>query len=244
MPPPRSPAVAAPAANRFLAGLPAATRRRLRRGLRKVQLPFGKVLYEPGGALRHVYFPNDSVVSMVMVLPDAKAHGGLEVGLVGLEGVVGFPLVLSAARSPLRAVVQGAGSAMRMSAARLEAEFERDRQLRRRLERCAYVAMVTAMQIVACNRGHRLEARLARWLLMVRDRLLRDEFVMTQEFLARMLGVRRAGVNEAAGALQRRQLIHYRRGIIRIVQPAALRAAACSCYGSIRRLEEDSFQGL
>ena len=225
--------------SQLLAALPPRTYRRLQSGLRKIQLPLGKVLLESGQQRRYVYFPNDCLISVVAVLKDAKPHRGLEVGLVGREGVFGFPLAPGHAKSPLRALVQAAGSAMRVSAERLTREIERDPLLRHRLERCAYVSTVTAMQIVACNRSHRLEARLARWLMMVRDRLATDEFRMTQEFLGRMLGVRRAGVNEAAGALQRRQLIHYRRGNIRIVQPARLRDAACSCYETIRALEEN-----
>jgi CRP-like cAMP-binding protein len=232
------PAAGPPARNLLLAALPAKTNLRLRDGLLKIPMPFGKVLHEPGRAPRYVYFPIDCMISVIVVLKDGKRHGGLEVGLVGPEGMVGFPLAPLGGKSPLRAMVQGAGSAMRMSAERLAIEIEQDQALRGGLERRAYVSTVTAMQIAACNRAHSLEARLARWLLMVRDRMAMDEFRMTQAFLAQMLGVRRAGVNEAAGALQGRQLIHCRRGTIRIVQPAALRKAACSCYEVIRELEK------
>ena len=153
--------------------------------------------------------------------------------------MVGIPVALGQAESPVRALVQGEGSAMRMSTARFIQEIRRDGELRRQIDRCTYVAMTTAMQIAACNNRHVLAARLARWLLMVRDRLGRDEFRMTQEFLSVMLGVRRAGVTEAAGALQRRRLIRYSRGKVMILEPEALRAAACACYNVIRKLERD-----
>ena len=163
--------------------------------------------------------------------------GELEVGLVGNEGMVGIPLALGQPASPVRALVQGEGKALRMRASRFTRELKRDGDLRDEIDRCAYVAMTTAMQIAACNNKHVLVARLARWLLMVRDRLGRDDFRMTQEFLAVMLGVRRAGVTDAAGALQRRKLIRYVRGRVEILQPEGLRAVACTCYGVIRTLE-------
>lgn len=190
-------------------------------------------MQEPGTAPRDVYFPNDCLISLLVDTGGSQ----LEVGLVGKEGLLGIPLALRQATSPLRALVQGGGSAMRMSAARFSKELARNGDLRREIDRCIYVAMTTAMQIAACNSRHVLAARLARWLLMVRDRLGRDEFRMTQEFLAVMLGVRRAGVTDAAGALQRRGLIEYSRGIVKLLKPIRLRAAACSCYGVIRKLE-------
>jgi CRP-like cAMP-binding protein len=235
---PSSSAASPPARNLLLAALSPKAYRRMLGAMREVEVPFGKVLYQPGGATRYVYFPNDSLVSLLVVLEGKKDGAGLEVGLVGREGMVGFPLALGVPKSPVRALVQGEGSAMRMTSAQLVKELGRNRPLKRQLERCGYVSMVTAMQIAACNKAHRLEARLARWLLMVRDRLSSTEFRLTQHFLAQMLGVRRAGVNEAASALQRRGLIQYRRGRIMLVNPAGLRAASCSCYGVIRQLED------
>lgn len=164
----------------------------------------------------------------------------LEVGLIGKESMVGIPLALGQTASPVRALVQGSGSAMRMSTRRFARELARNGELKRGIDRSAYLAMTTAMQIAACNNKHLLAARLARWLLMVRDRLGRDEFRMTQEFLAVMLGVRRAGVTAAAVALQGRKLIGYSRGNVRILDPTGLRAAACPCYAVIRRLEKGS----
>lgn len=220
--------------NLLLASLAPKRYRQLERGLEKVELTFGQVLHRPGRAPSHVYFPLNCLVSLL-----AGADGGeLEVGLVGREGMVGIPLALGQAESPVRALVQGEGSALRMRAARFLQEVKRDRDLKKHIDRCTYVAMTTAMQIAACNNRHLLAARLARWLLMVRDRLARDEFRITHELLAVMLGVRRAGVTDAAGALQRRGLIRYVRGKIEILQPDALQGAACACYEVIRKLEQ------
>ena len=219
--------------NELLAALTGARYRALASGLENVELRFGEILYRPGGTPRHVYFPNDSLISLL-----AAAGGSeLEVGLVGREGMVGTALALGQAVSPVRALVQGGGSAMRMSAGRFVRELGRGGELVRQVHRSIHVSMSTAMQIAACNNKHLLAPRLARWLLMVRDRLGRDDFRMTQEFLAVMLGVRRSGVTGAAGALQRRGLIGYSRGQVRILDPAGLRAAACACYPLIRRIE-------
>jgi len=174
---------------------------------------------------------------MVSLLAVADRKSGLEVGVVGREGMVGIPLALGVSTSPVRALVQGAGSAMRMSSARFGRELRHNRPLQRELDRCAYVAMATAMQIAVCNKEHLIESRLARWLLMTRDRVASDEFRFTQEYIALMLGVRRAGVNSAASALQRRKLIRYSRGTVQILDRAGLRAACCSCYEVIRKLE-------
>lgn len=151
--------------------------------------------------------------------------------------MIGTPLAVGRPTFPVRALVQGGGSAMRMSAKRFVGELKKNGGLRKEVDRSIYVSMVTAMQIVACNKSHSLAPRLARWLLMTRDRVGSDEFALTQEFLANMLGVRRAGVTEAAGALQDRGLIRYRRGRIRILRKEELRAASCQCYEVIRKLE-------
>ena len=236
--PNRSPGIAfsshPQSANQLLAALPAATYRRLQSGLERVELRFGDVLYEPGDSARHIYFPNDSLLSLLVAVDGQEA---LEVGMVGREGMVGLSLAVGRQVSPVQVLVQGGGSAMRMRGARFMSELRRNGELKRQLDRCLYAGMMTAMQIAACNRFHRVGERLARWLLMVRDRLGRDEFPLTQHFLARMLGVRRAGVNEAAGELQRRGLIVYRRGRIGILDLAGVRAASCSCYDVIRKLE-------
>jgi CRP-like cAMP-binding protein len=200
-------------------------------------MEFGKVLYQPGDPTGHVYFPNDCLVSLLVAV---EGNGALEVGMVGKEGMVGIPLALGKSTSPVRVLVQGGGTAMRMSGERFAAELKKNGGLKRELDRCIYVAMMTAMQIAACNKSHLLAERLARWLLMVRDRVGHDEFFLTQEFLARMLGVRRAGVTEAASDLQRRKLISYRRGKVKILELEGLRTASCRCYEVIRELEKGS----
>jgi CRP-like cAMP-binding protein len=229
------PRVAQPqVANRILAALPAAALRRISRRLKPVRLVFGKVLYDRGDPIRHVYFLNEGMVSLIAVVDGGP---GIEVGLIGREGMVGLPLAFGASKSPVRALVQGEGTALRMSAAHFAEEMERTRALRRALDGVSHVVMTTAMQIAVCNKVHRLEARFARWLLMVRDRVSSNDFRLTHGFLAQMLGVRRAGVSEAASALQRRQLIYYRRGRLSIVNPVGLRGASCVCYAAIRAAE-------
>ena len=226
-------ALNSPPTNRILAALPPKAQRRVLSALARVELPLGRVLYQSGTTSRQVYFPNDCVVSLVAV---ADRGGGLEVGLVGAEGMIGIPLALGVSTSPVTAMVQGAGSALCMSAARFGRELKRNPPLRRELDRCAYVAMATAMQVAVCNKEHLLQARLARWLLMTRDRVGSDEFRFTQQFIALMLGVRRTGVTVAAGELQRRNLIRYSRGRVQILDGKRLRAASCSCYDVIRKL--------
>jgi CRP-like cAMP-binding protein len=221
-------------ANHVLAALPPAAYRRISSALEQVNLEFGTVLNDPGDALRHVYFPLDSLISLLAGVDDDDR---LEVGLVGRESLSGMGLALGNPTSPVRELVQGSGLALRMPAKRFVEELERTPKMRRLVDRCIFVAMTTAMQIAACNKSHHLEARLARWLLMVRDRLGRDEFLLTQDFLARMLGVRRAGVTEAAGGLQRRKLIDYNRGKVKLLDAEGLRPVACSCYALIRKLE-------
>jgi CRP-like cAMP-binding protein len=204
------------------------------RSLEEIPMEFGRVICEPGDPISHVHFPLDCLISLLAAVDDGDA---LEVGLVGREGLAGMPLALGNPTSPVRELVQGAGRALRMPARRFVEELERAPGLRRLVDRCVFVAMSTAMQIAACNKAHHLEARLARWLLMVRDRLGSNDSQLTQEFLARMLGVRRAGVTEAASVLQERGLIEYARGRIKILDAEALGAAACSCYAVIRELE-------
>ena len=214
-------------ANSVLAALPRKAYLALLPGLVPVALVFGDVLYEPGEVIRDVYFPGRSVVSLLTVV---EGHPPLEVGLVGREGMVGIPLALGIGVSPVRAVVQGAGSALQMSAARFRKAFEAGLPLQRALHRYIHALMTQITQTAACNRFHMVDERLARWLLMTRDRLCSGEFHLTHEFLSHMLGVRRVGVTEAACGLQQRGLIDYSRGNIRILDDAGLEAASCSCY--------------
>jgi len=221
----------APVANNMLAALPRKQYQRLRTGLESVALTFGEVLHEPGKRIRHVYFPNDSLVSLLTVV---EGHLALEVGMVGHEGMVGVPLSLGTDVSPVRALVQGAGAAMRMKSARFSEEIRRSPQLRQEVSRYTRALMAQITQTAACNRFHVVEARLARWLLMTRDRVGSDEFRLTHEFLGHMLGVRRVGVTTAARTLQKRKLIAYARGKIKILDRRRLEGAACSCYELVR----------
>jgi CRP-like cAMP-binding protein len=216
-----------PAANRVLASIPAANYQRMKAHLQAVTLKFGHILYEPTETIRHVYFPLDCLISL---LTSVDKRRNLEVGMVGNEGMAGMPLVLGVGTSGVRALVQGGGSALRMSASRFRLEFARNMPLQQALLRYTHALMAQISQTAACNRFHGAEARLARWLLMTRDRVGSDDFPLTHVFLAHMLGLRREGVTEAASALKRRRLINYSRGKIQILDTKALAASSCSCY--------------
>jgi CRP-like cAMP-binding protein len=214
-------------ANRLIESLPVSDRRRLLGDCETVELAFADVLYTPGQPLRHIYFPTGSFISLIMPVDDSTA---LEVGLVGNEGMFGTPLALGVALSPMRAVVQGAGSALKMDAAAFGRELDRSAALRQRIDRYIFVQLSQLAQTAACTRFHVVEARLARWLLMTQDRAQSNTFHVTQEFLAFMLGVRRVGVTKAASSLQNRQLIQYSRGNIAVLDRRGLKAASCGCY--------------
>jgi CRP-like cAMP-binding protein len=221
----------APIANSLLAALPRKCYQQLLQGLVPVELAFGEVLYEPGKPIRDVYFPSQSLVSLLTLV---EGHLALEVGLVGREGMVGVPLALGIDASPVRALVQGGGPALRMTAARFRKELGDNPPLQRELYRYVHALMAQISQTAGCNRFHVVQSRLARWLLMTRDRVCSGKFRMTHQFLSHMLGVRRVGVTEAASALQRRRLIEYTRGNIRILDNRGLEAAACACYEGIK----------
>jgi CRP-like cAMP-binding protein len=220
----------------MLAALPRKEYQGLLSGLESVALRFGEVLYEPGERIRYVYFPGDSLVSLLTLVDGQSA---LEVGMVGREGMVGVPLSLGADVSPVRALVQGAGAAMRMKAARFSEAIRKSSQLQQEVNRYTGVLMAQITQTAACNRFHVVEARLARWLLMTRDRVRSDEFPLTHEFLGHMLGVRRVGVTKAARALQGRKLIRYSRGKIQILNRQGLKASACSCYEVVKDMYDN-----
>lgn len=221
-----------PLGNRLLAALPLADRERLRAQLDWVSLAFGQVLMEPGDSIKHVYFPNDSLVSLLTLV---DRHHALEVGMVGQEGMVGAALGLGVNITPVRALVQGAGTALRMRASNFRKELRQCAALQRGLHFYIHALMRQVAQTAACNRFHAVDARLARWLLMTRDRIGSDDFPLTQEFLGHMLGVRRAGVTEAAQGLKQRKLVEYSRGFISIIDGPGLESAACSCYLPIGR---------
>ena len=213
--------------NTVLASLSQKEFARLRVALKPVSLKFGEVLYEPGKAIRHVYFPIDCLVSLLTAVDKRRS---LEVGMVGHEGMAGMPFILGMGVSGVRALVQGGGRALRMEAGRFRAEFDCNSALQEALYRYMYALMAQISQTAACNRFHEAEPRLARWLLMTRDRVMSDEFPLTHEFLAHMLGMRREGVTEAASAFKRRKLIRYQRGKIQILDLKGLKAASCVCY--------------
>ena len=192
-----------------------------------VELTLGEVLCESGAVVRHAYFPVDAFISL---LTRTEEHPSLEVGMVGREGLFGAVLALGVTTSPLQALVQGSGSAWRISAAALRSELTRSAALRRTVLRYVFVVMEQMASSAACLRFHLIGPRLARWLLMSEDRAHDARFRVTHEFLASMLGVRRVGVTVAAGDLQRRGLIHYHRGEMQVLDRSGLEAAACPCY--------------
>jgi len=221
--------------NLVLAALPRKIHQRMLSGLEAVPLVYGQVLYEPHGQIRHVYFPLDCLVSLLTAVDQRRS---LEVGMVGNEGMVGMPMALGIGISAVRALVQGSGTALRMTAARFRTEFQNNLPLQRVLFRYTHLLMAQVSQTAACNRFHEAEARLARWLLMTGDRLHSNEFRLTQEFLAHMLGVRRVGVTRAAGALEHRKLISYSRGNIKILDRKRLEKSACTCYRVVKDLQD------
>jgi CRP-like cAMP-binding protein len=219
----------------MLAALPRKQYQRLLAGMESVPLIFGDVLYEPGERIRHVYFPGNSLVSLLTLI---EGHLALEVGMVGREGMVGVPLSLGMDVSPVRALVQGGGVAMRMKSARFRKEIRKSPQLQQEVNRYTGTLMAQIAQTAGCNRFHVVTERLARWLLMTRDRVGSGEFRLTHEFLGHMLGVRRVGVTKAARALQGRKLITYSRGKIKILNHRALEAASCSCYAHVKDMHD------
>ncbi|HEX5574944.1 MAG TPA: Crp/Fnr family transcriptional regulator [Gemmatimonadales bacterium] len=218
-------------ANQLLAALPPEDYARLRPELATVAMKLKQILWEPNRPIEAVYFPIDAV-SSILALTDGHT---VEVGTIGNEGFVGLPVFLGATTSPGRAMVQVAGQGERLDIAVFRREAHREGRLRQLLERYTQAFMTQVSQSTACNRAHSVQQRLARWLLIVRDRVKRNEFPLTHEFLGQMLGVRRATVSETAAALQRLKLIGYHRGVITIRNGRGLERAACECYGIVRQ---------
>ena len=229
-PPPQEPSLAS-VENHLIERLPRAERGRLLAICEPVELALGEVPFEPGQVTSHVWFPVDGFVSLIMV--QVGGHG-LEVGMVGREGMLGAHLALGVSTAPLRALVQGPGKAWRIGAPAFRAELARSEPLRQGLNRYLCVSMAQLAAAAACLRFHQIGPRLARWLLMSQDRVNADHFHVTHEFLAGMLGVRRVGITAAAGRLQRSGLIEYRRGELAVLDRAGLEAAACGCYAADR----------
>ena len=224
--------------NRLIAGLPRKARKRIVDNCELVNLVFGEILSEQDKPLTQVYFPITSFISLVTTISD---HPPLEMGLIGNEGMLGATLTLGVNTAPMRAVVQGAGTALRINAADFRLALSESPALHRTINRYVYVMMAQLSQTAACNHFHEIEPRLARWLLMTHDRAHADHFHLTHEFLADMLGVRRSGITVAAGALQNKNLIGYTRGEISIINRAGLEAAACECFEAVNNDYKQQF---
>lgn len=225
----------APATNSVLRALSRKDGQRLLARHEQVNLTYGDILCEPGKQLRHVYFPNSGIISL---LTPVDGHASVEVGLVGRDGMAGMALFLGGGVSPVRMLVQGSGTAMRIEAAAFHNEIKHNPVLQRELNRYLYRFMAQVAQTTGCNRYHRTGARLARWLLMTHDRVKSNEFQLTQNFLAHMLGVRRSSVTLAAGVLQKKKLIRYSRGRITILSRKGLERASCGCYRAVNDICE------
>jgi CRP-like cAMP-binding protein len=221
-----------PRANLLLAALPHDEWARWEPRLELVDLPLGKVLYESGSRLSHVYFPTSAIVSLLYVLADG---GSAEIAVAGFEGLVGISLFMGGGSTPSRAVVQSAGLGFRLSADALHHEFERAGPVTHLLLRYTQALITQMAQTAVCNRHHSLDQQLCRWLLLSLDRLKGNELRMTQELIGNMLGVRREGVTEAAGKLQAAGLIRYARGRITVLERSGLEARTCECYAVVKR---------
>lgn len=225
-----------PTANRLLAALPSGEYHSLFPKLEEIPLTYGENIYERGEIIRYVYFPNSGIVSLLVGIENSST---LEVGIVGREGLVGLSVFLGVKTSNNRAIVQGAGVAMRMKTADFLAECDKSKALPRLLRRFTHLLLTQASQSAVCCCFHSIEMRLARWLLMTSDRMETNEFHLTQEFLSNMLGVRREAVNKSAVMLQQQQLITYSRGNISIINRPALESKACLCYAVIKAEKAD-----
>ena len=229
---PALPARHSPLENHLLAALPAADYERLRPKLELTPLPLGWVVYESGDTQGYVYFPTNSIVSLLYVMEDGFSA---EIAVAGKEGIVGLALFMGGESTPSRAVVQSAGYAYRLKASVLKSEFGTGGELQHLLLRYTQALITQMAQTAVCNRHHAIEQQLCRWLLLSLDRLPSNELTMTQELIANMLGVRREGVTEAAGKLQAAGLIHYSRGKITVLTRPELEKWVCECYAVVKR---------
>ena len=219
--------------NRLLAGLEPADFERLRGALEDVDLKLGTSIYEAGVEARHLYFPTDGIVSLLQVMEDGRSA---ELAVVGNEGVVGIAMFMGGGgMTPSRAIVQSASRGYKLASDVLHREFARGGDFQHLLLRYTQALVVQMSQTAVCNRHHSVEQQLCRWLLMSLDRLTSSELVMTQEMIANMLGVRREGVTEAAGNLQRLKMIRYARGRISVLDRAKLEKSVCECYAVVKK---------
>ena len=221
-----------PTQNLLLGGLLPAERERIFPHLRLVQMPLGKVLYESDDVLRHVYFPIDSIVSLLYVLQNGASA---EISVVGNEGLIGIALFMGGETTPSRAIVQSAGHAYRLVGQHLKDEFHRNGGMQLRLLRYTQALITQMAQTAVCNRHHSVDQQLCRWLLLSLDRLSSNQLNMTQELIADMLGVRREGVTEAAGKLHKLGVIRYARGKITVIDRPKLEDLCCECYGVVKK---------
>lgn len=221
-----------PTQNHLLAALPQVEFERLLPHLELTPMPLGEALYESGGRLNHVYFPTTSIVSLLYVMEDGASA---EIAVVGNEGILGISLFMGGETTPSRAVVQSAGYGYRLRAQLLKQEFNRAGPVMHLLLRYTQALITQMAQTAVCNRHHSVEEQLCRWLLLSLDRLATEELSMTQELIANMLGVRREGVTEAAGKLQRAGLIRYSRGRITVLDRRGLEKEVCECYAVVKK---------
>jgi len=221
-----------PQQNHLLAALPAEDFARLASDLELIPMPLGEALYESGGRLQHVYFPTTSIVSLLYVMEDGASA---EIAVVGNEGILGISLFMGGETTPSRAVVQSAGFGYRLKAQLLKQEFNRAGAVMHLLLRYTQALITQMAQTAVCNRHHSVEQQLCRWLLLSLDRLTTTELSMTQELIANMLGVRREGVTEAAGKLQKQDLIKYSRGRITVLDRPGLEKEVCECYAVVKK---------
>ncbi|MDB6060939.1 MAG: transcriptional regulator, Crp/Fnr family [Verrucomicrobiaceae bacterium] len=221
-----------PLQNRLLAALPVEVQERVMPHLEYVPMPMGKVLYESGDTLRHVYFPTDSIVALLYVM---ESGASAEISMVGNEGILGVSLFMGGESTPSRAIVQSAGSAVRLLGQRLKDEFNRHGEMLQLMLRYTQSLLTQMAQTAVCNRHHSVDQQLCRWLLLSLDRLQGNQLNMTQELIATMLGVRREGVTDAAGKLQRLGVIEYSRGHINVLDRTQLEQLSCECYEVVKK---------
>lgn len=222
--------------NHILVALPEKDYRRCLEKLERIEMVYGNTIYKTGSVIRHVYFPESGIVSLLSTVNETST---LETGIVGSEGMIGIPVFLGVKTSHSLVLIQGAGFAMRMTTVDFLAECEKGAELTRILKRFTHSLMAQTAQSAACNRYHPIEARMARWLLMTHDRMKSGKFQITQEFLSNMVGVRREAVNKTAKGFQNRGLISYNRGKLLILDLKGLKAITCDCYKVISKHNPD-----